>query len=137
MTATPATQVELATERLVGDELISFVKKNSSLSKTDLAKAAGYYTIDKDGSVRCSITAMLGALSEASGFSFGNDASRVGVAGRKLSNRARVQGNGNLLVGKAYTKMLGLESGAEFEIKLSKQTGNIRLVPVGGAEDEE
>jgi len=137
MTVTPATQVELAAERLVGEELISFVKKNGALGKSELAKATGYYSTDKDGSIRSNITAMLGALTEASGFSFGNNPSKVGVGGRTLSYIARVQGNGNLLVGKAYTAIMGLESGAEFEIKLSKQTGNIRLVPVGGAEDEE
>ena len=57
-----------------------------------------------------------------------------GVGGRKLSYIAKVQGNGNLLVGKAYTAMLGLEPGAEFEIKLGKKA--IRLIPVGGSEDE-
>ncbi|MEL7477126.1 MAG: AbrB-like transcriptional regulator, partial [Cyanobacteria bacterium J06555_12] len=29
--------------------------------------------------------------------------------------------NGNLLIGAAYTKELGLEAGDEFEIKLSKK----------------
>ena len=57
-----------------------------------------------------------------------------GVGGRKLSYIAKVQGNSNLLVGKAYTAMLGLEPGAEFEIKLGKKA--IRLIPVGGSEDE-
>ena len=39
-------------------------------------------------------------------------------------------GQWNLLVGKAYTAMLGLDPGAEFDIKLGKKA--IRLVPVGG-----
>ena len=52
----------------------------------------------------------------------------------KLSYTAKVQGNGNLLVGKAYTAMLGLEPGAEFDIKLGKKA--IRLIPVGGSEEE-
>ena len=34
---------------------------------------------------------------------------------------AKVQGNGNLLIGKAYTAMLNLEPGDEFEIKLGKK----------------
>ena len=46
-----------------------------------------------------------------------------------------VQGNGNLLIGKAYTALLDLESGDEFEIKLGKK--QIRLVPVGGSDEEE
>ena len=44
---------------------------------------------------------------------------------------AKVQGDENLLVGKAYTAMLNLEPGDEFEIKLSKKA--IRLTPVGAA----
>ena len=59
----------------------------------------------------------------------------VGKGGRKLSYVATVQGNGNLLVGKAYTAMLELQPGDEFDIKLgSKQ---IRLVPVGGSDEDE
>ena len=48
---------------------------------------------------------------------------------------AAVQGNGNLLIGKAYTAMLDLQPGDEFEIKLGKK--QIRLVPVGGEESDE
>ena len=51
----------------------------------------------------------------------------------RLSYVATVQGNGNLLVGKAYTALLNLNTGDEFEIKLGRK--QIRLVPVG-AEDE-
>lgn len=42
---------------------------------------------------------------------------------------ATVQGNGNLLVGKAYTAMLDLQPGDEFEIKLGRK--QIRLSPAG------
>ena len=45
----------------------------------------------------------------------------VGKGGRKLNYKATVQGNGNLLIGKAYTAMLDLQTGDEFEIKLSKK----------------
>jgi len=48
---------------------------------------------------------------------------------------ATVQGNGNLLIGKAYTAMLELEPGDNFEIKLGKKA--IRLIPAGGSEEEE
>jgi len=47
---------------------------------------------------------------------------------------ATVQGNGNLLVGKAYTALLGLEPGDEFEIKLGRK--QIKLIPLGAAEEE-
>ncbi|MBO6632906.1 MAG: hypothetical protein JJ936_15385, partial [Psychroserpens sp.] len=38
---------------------------------------------------------------------------------------ATVQGNGNLLIGKAYTALLDLKAGDEFEIKLGRK--QIRL----------
>ena len=51
----------------------------------------------------------------------------VGKGGRKLSYIATVQGNGNLLIGKAYTPLLDLKPGDEYKIKLTKK--QIRLTP--------
>jgi hypothetical protein len=48
---------------------------------------------------------------------------------------ATVQGNGNLLVGKAYTAMLDLQPGDEFEIKLSRK--QIKLIPAGSTEEDD
>ena len=130
MTFTPSTTT------MVGDELLSFVKKNSgSMSKTELAMATGYTSETKDGKTRCNFAAMQEALIAASGIILGGSSAKVGVGGRKLSFVATVQGNGNLLIGKAYTQKLGLSVGDEFEIKLGKKA--IRLVPVGGADEEE
>lgn len=121
---------------LVGDELLSFVKKNSGMSKTELAEATGYTSQTKEGKTRCNFAAMQEALIAATGIVLGGNASaKVGAGGRKLSFVAKVQGNGNLLIGKAYTEKLGLATGDEFEIKLGKK--QIRLVPVGGTEEEE
>ena len=73
---------------------------------------------------------------EAKGVSLSTGGSAgIGKGGRKLSYIATVQGNGNLLVGKAYTAMLDLNPGDEFEIKLGKKA--IRLIPVGGSEEDE
>ena len=73
------------------------------------------------------------ALLNAKGVDFGSTA-KTGKGGRKLSFNTKVQFNGNLMVGKAYTAMLDLKPGDEFEIKLGRK--QIRLVPLG-AEDEE
>ena len=62
------------------------------------------------------------------------DHAAVGKAGRKLSFNTKVQFNGNLMVGKAYTAMLDLKPGDEFEIKLGRK--QIRLVPLGSEDDE-
>jgi hypothetical protein len=48
---------------------------------------------------------------------------------------ATVQGNGNLLIGKAYTALLELNPGDEFDIKLGRK--QIRLIPAGGNDEEE
>ena len=118
---------------LTGTELLTKVKELGDVSKTDLATQCGYVSKKKDGSDRVNFTAFYEALLGAKGIELGGGAA-VGKGGRKLSYTATVQGNGNLPVGKAYTAMLGLEPGAEFDIKLGKKA--IRLIPVGGSEEE-
>ncbi|MFM8278379.1 MAG: AbrB-like transcriptional regulator, partial [Cyanobium sp.] len=65
----------------------------------------------------------------------GGKGSGRGRPGRQISYATKVQFNGNLMVGKAYTALLGLKPGDEFEIKLGRK--QVRLVPVGGEEGEE
>jgi len=121
---------------LTGSELLAKVKELGDASKSDLVRAAGYVSTKKDGSERLNFTAFYEALLEAKGVSLGDGGgNRKGKAGRSLSYVAKVQFNGNLLVGKAYTGLLDLNPGNEFEIKLGRK--QIRLVPVGGADDEE
>jgi hypothetical protein len=99
-------------------------------------RAAGYLSTKKDGSERLNFTAFYEALLEAKGVSLGDGGGNgKGKAGRSLSYVATVQGNGNILVGKAYTAMLDLRPGDEFEIKLGRK--QIRLVPVGGTDEDE
>jgi len=59
----------------------------------------------------------------------------IGKGGRSLSYTAKIQFNGNLLVGKAYTALLDLKPGDEFEIKLGKK--QIRLIPAGASDSDE
>ena len=121
---------------LTGTDLLSKVKEVGDVSKSDLVRACGYVSAKKDGGDRLNFTAFYEALLEAKGINFATGATAgIGKGGRKLSYKAVVQGNGNLLIGKAYTAMLELETGDEFEIKLGKK--QIRLVPVGGADEEE
>ncbi|MCT0213202.1 AbrB family transcriptional regulator [Synechococcus sp. CS-1326] len=121
---------------LIGSELLAKVKELGDASKSELVRAAGYFTHKKDGSERLNFTAFYEALLEAKGVSLGDGNSKTkGKAGRSLSYVATVQGNGNLLVGKAYTAFLDLQPGDEFEIKLGRK--QIRLVPLGGADEEE
>ncbi|MFM7696433.1 MAG: AbrB family transcriptional regulator [Vulcanococcus sp.] len=119
---------------LTGSELLAKVKELGDTSKSDLVREAGYVSSKKDGSERLNFTAFYEALLEAKGVEFGA-AGKVGKGGRKLSYVATVQGNGNLLIGKAYTAMLDLKPGDEFEIKLGRK--QIRLIPAGSADDED
>ena len=121
---------------LTGTDLLSKVKDLGDVSKTDLARSCGYVSTKKDGGERVNFTAFYEALLEAKGVNLSNGGGpALGKGGRKLSYTAKVQGNGNLLVGKAYTAMLDLNPGDEFDIKLGKNA--IRLIPVGGSEEEE
>ena len=118
---------------LTGSDLLTKVKELGDVSKTDLATACGYVSKKKDGSDRVNFTAFYEALLNAKGIDLGGGNAGVGKGGRKLSYVATVQGNGNLLIGKAYTAMLDLQVGDEFTIKLGKKA--IRLIPVGGEEE--
>lgn len=119
---------------LTGSDLLAKVKEMGDVSKSELAVACGYVSKKKDGSNRVNFTAFYEALLNAKGVELGGGGKGVGKGGRKLSYTAKVQGNGNLLVGMAYTGMLNLNPGDEFEIKLGKKS--IRLIPVGGSEED-
>ena len=121
-------------QMLVGEELIAKVKEMAGASKSDVVAACGYVSKKKDGSDRLNFTTFYSALLEAKGIKL-DGGEGVGKGGRKLSYVATVQGNGNLLIGKAYTAMLDLKTGDEFEIKLGRK--QIRLVPVGLDESDD
>jgi len=121
---------------LKGSDLLARVKELGDASKSDLVRACGYVSTKKDGTERLNFTAFYEALLEAKGVNLGESGGNgKGKGGRKLSYVATVQGNGNLLVGKAYTAQLGLRPGDEFEIKLGKK--QIRLMPAGSLDEED
>ncbi|MCP9786553.1 AbrB family transcriptional regulator [Cyanobium sp. N5-Cardenillas] len=121
---------------LTGSDLLAKVKELGDVSKSDLVRGCGYVSTKKDGAERLNFTAFYEALLEAKGVSLGEGGGKGGSkGGRKLSYVATVQGNGNLLVGKAYTAMLDLQPGDEFEIKLGRK--QIRLIPAGSTEDDD
>ncbi|MFO7630171.1 MAG: AbrB family transcriptional regulator [Prochlorococcaceae cyanobacterium] len=119
---------------LTGSELLAKVKELGDVSKSELVRSCGYVSTKKDGTERLNFTAFYESLLEAKGVSLGDGGGKgVGKAGRKLSYVATVQGNGNLLIGKAYTAMLDLKPGDEFEIKLGRK--QVKLIPAGVAEE--
>ena len=120
---------------LTGADLLAKVKELGDASKSDIVRACGYVSTKKDGTERLNFTAFYEALLNAKGVEFGGGPSKVGKGGRKLSFSTKVQFNGNLMVGKAYTALLDLKPGDEFEIKLGRK--QIRLAPLGAADEEE
>ena len=118
---------------LTGPELLAKVKEVGDVSKSELARACGYVTSQPDGTERINFTAFCAALLSAKGIELGSG-TKSSKSGRKLSYTAKVQFNGNLMVGKAYTAMLDLQPGDEFEIKLGRK--QIKLIPLGSTDEE-
>ena len=113
---------------LTGSDLLAKVKELGDVSKSDLVRACGYVSTKRNRELRLNYTAYYKALLQAKGMKLGgSNTAGIGKGGRKLSYIATVQGNGNLLIGKAYTALLDLKAGDEFEIKLGRK--QIRLLP--------
>jgi hypothetical protein len=119
---------------LEGKALINKVKELSHLSKEEKARLCGYYTVTKNGIERVNMMKFLNALLDAEEISL--DARHEGNASHRRipSYRVTVHSNGNLLVGSAYTKQLGLKPGDEFAIDLGRK--HIKLIPISGQENE-
>jgi hypothetical protein len=120
---------------LVGSELMAKVKELGDVSKSDLVRGCGYVSTKADGSERLNFTAFYEALLNAKGVDFAGSKAAGESPGRKLSFGTKVQFNGNLMIGKAYTALLDLKPGDEFEIKLGRKS--IRLLPKGDTEAAE
>jgi len=121
-------------EPLTGEALINRVKELDNISKEEKAKACGYYTITKNGNERVNMMQFLNALIDAEGIDLDNKGTGNGHGGRSASYRITVQSNGNLLIGSAYTKQLGLTPGDEFEISLGRK--HIRLNHLSREKDQ-
>ena len=114
---------------LVGKELLEKSKLLSKKSEDDIARGCGY--VGPSG--RVLRKSFYRALIEAKGYKLGNGPGRPGnraSRGRQAVFKTKVHGNGNLLIGHAYTKKLGLEPGQEFKIDLRKETKTIYLTPL-------
>ena len=112
---------------LEGKELLEKAKLLSKKSEEEIARGCGY--VGPSG--RVLRKSFYRALIEAKGYRIGNGrqgnrASR----GRQTEFKTKVHGNGNLLIGHAYTKKLGLEPGQEFKIDLKKESKTIYLIPL-------
>ncbi len=112
---------------LVGKELLDKARSLSNRPEDEIARGCGY--IGPSG--RVLRKSFYRALVEAKGYKIPSRSLNRGVRGRQADFRTKVHGNGNLLVGHAYTKKLGLEPGQEFRIELHRESKTIWLVPLG------
>jgi len=116
---------------LVGKALLEKARTLSSCSEDEIARACGY--VSPGG--RLLKKSFYRALVEAKGYRLGgknaqgSNVQGSGSKGRQAEFRTRVHGNGNLMVGNAYTRRMGLEPGQEFQIQIHPETGAIWLLP--------
>jgi hypothetical protein len=121
-------------EALTGKELLQKVKELSHLSKRETAKECGYYTVTKDGQARVNLSGFYDAVLAAKGIQLEPERTKDG-RGREASYTVTVHKNGQIVIGSAYTKEMGLEPGDEFQLKLGYK--HIKLEKTGENHEEE
>jgi len=120
---------------LEGKALLDRARSLSNHPEDQIARACGY--VGPSG--RILKKSFYRALVAAKGYVLPSalHGSAATAKGRQAVFRTRVHGNGNLLIGQAYTRRMGLEPGQEFRIELHKETGSIWLLPMGTTGNEE
>ena len=114
---------------LIGQELLDKARSLSKCSEDEIARGCGY--VGPSG--RVLRKSFYRALVEAKGYKLrapGRPAGRSS-RGRQAEFKTCVHGNGNLLIGHAYTRKLGLEPGQEFRIEIKRDSKVIALIPLG------
>ena len=115
---------------LIGKELLEKSKLLCKKSEDEIARGCGY--VGPSG--RVLRKSFYRALIEAKGYKLSNSGpGRSGnrsSRGRQAEFKTKVHGNGNLLIGHAYTKKLGLEPGQEYKIDIKKDSKIISLTPL-------
>ena len=119
---------------LEGKALLDRARSLSNRPEDQIARACGY--VGPSG--RILKKSFYRALVAAKGYVLPSalHGGTAAVKGRQAVFRTRVHGNGNLLIGQAYTRRMGLEPGQEFRIELHKETGSIWLLPMDTTDSE-
>jgi hypothetical protein len=104
---------------LKGAELLAKVKELEGSNKSQMARGCGYVTAKADGSEQVNFTAFYEALLEAKGVDLNG---KTAKRGRGLTYKTKVQFNGKLQIGDGYLREMGYEPGAEFDIKLGRNS---------------
>ena len=118
---------------LVGEELLNKARSLSNRPEDDIARGCGYVGPSGRLLKKSFYRALVEAKAEAQGWQLPRSTTNSGGGGsrgRQAEFRTRVHGNGNLLIGHAYTRRLGLEPGQEFRIELNRDSRSICLLPL-------
>jgi hypothetical protein len=116
-------------DMLQGKALLDKARSLSNRPEDQIARACGY--VGPSG--RVLRKSFYRALVAAKGYALpGGVPAAAGSfgKGRQAEFRTRVHGNGNLLIGNAYTRRMGLEPGQEFRIEIHPETRSIWLLPL-------
>jgi hypothetical protein len=113
-TPTPAVETIVP---LVGRALTDKVKELSHLPRRETAKGCGYYSLSKEGKVRVNLSEFYDAVLHAKGINLEDKIGGDG-RGREATYRVTVHQNGQIVIGSAYTKVMKISPGDEFDIKL-------------------
>jgi hypothetical protein len=114
-TAAP-TEVATLDAPLTGKALLQKIKELSHLAKRETAQQCGYVKMSTSGGVRTDLSGFYDAVLSAKGVKL-DETSRE-TRGKVATYKATVHKNGQLLIGSAYTKGMGLKEGDVFTIKL-------------------
>ena len=125
--------IELIAKMLVGEELLNKARSLSNRPEDDIARGCGYVGPSGRLLKKSFYRALVEAKAQAQGWQLPRSTTNSGGGGsrgRQAEFRTRVHGNGNLLIGHAYTRRLGLEPGQEFRIELNRDSRSISLLPL-------
>jgi hypothetical protein len=110
------TEITTPEAPLTGKALLQKVKELAHLAKRETAQQCGYVKISTSGGVRTDLSGFYDAVLSAKGVKL--DESSRETRGKVATYKATVHKNGQLLIGSAYTKGMGLKEGDIFTIKL-------------------
>lgn len=118
----------LSPEPLTGQELLDAVENctRQGMSKRKVMIACGYATKTADGRIYADRDGFYDALLQAKGVKIGADR----PVSRRLSYQVKVQLNGNVVINKSYTRLLGTIPGQALSITLDPARRTLLLQPM-------
>ena len=112
--------------RLVGSELLTFIKQNPDGDRDALAQDAGYFLM-RHGKPSILRSEFLQAIAEAHGTPVGRTVVRQNVRGKEPTYKIKVSPKGIAPIGPSYTKQIGVEPGQFVNVII--EDGAIYLEP--------